>query len=191
MARATHQKARKDYPAHGIKKGEMYYKWSFRFGGTYYSKTRPRPSQLTQSEFLSQLYSFQEEFEDFSDRDENLVDFMREKASDIRGLGEEQEGKRDNMPEGLQDSETGELLTQRAEGCERIADELETQADELESAINGIPVNWEELDELDEADDVREYEGVEYAEASWEADRAQLIEVKAEDAYATIDWDVE
>jgi len=47
MARATQQRARKDYPAQGIKKGDSYWKWSFRFGGTFKSLTKPQPSQLT------------------------------------------------------------------------------------------------------------------------------------------------
>ncbi len=56
MARAHFvKKARKDNPAAGIKAGDSYYWWKFRRGGKHYSKTAPRPSQLTQSEYLRRL----------------------------------------------------------------------------------------------------------------------------------------
>ena len=64
MPRVHHVKAAKDYPDHGIKKGEMYFHWKFRYGGKHRSKVRPRSSQLTQSDFLSQMYGIQEEIED-------------------------------------------------------------------------------------------------------------------------------
>jgi len=65
MARATFVKsARKDYPDHGIKKGESYWHWAFMQGGRggakRYSKTEPRPSQLTQSEFWGNVLGLQE-----------------------------------------------------------------------------------------------------------------------------------
>lgn len=60
------KKAAKDNPA--VKKGEPYWWWKFMVGGRggpkHYSATRPRPSQLTQSEFLSAIYSQQEDLED-------------------------------------------------------------------------------------------------------------------------------
>jgi len=56
--------ARKDYPECGIKKGDTYYWWKFRFGGKHESKTYPKQSQLTQSEFLSQVYALNERLED-------------------------------------------------------------------------------------------------------------------------------
>lgn len=60
MARAHFvKKARKDNPA--VKAGESYYWWKFRRGPKRYSKERPRPSQLTQSEFYGQVYGLQED----------------------------------------------------------------------------------------------------------------------------------
>lgn len=55
MPRVKSQKANKDYPDQGIAKGDTYYKWSFRYGGTHKSLTYPRPSQLTQSKLSDPL----------------------------------------------------------------------------------------------------------------------------------------
>ena len=56
------KKARKDNPA--VKAGEPYYWWKHAWSAKQYSKTRPRPSQLTQSEFMSEYLSMGEDFED-------------------------------------------------------------------------------------------------------------------------------
>jgi hypothetical protein len=127
MTRANFVKAaRKDYPNAGIKKGESYYWWSFRFGGKHMSKTPPKQSQLTQSEFLSTLYDIQERIGDLSaDSASDLQSAVEEIADELRTLGEECNDKRDNMPEGLQDGDVGQLLEARAEACEQAASDLE------------------------------------------------------------------
>ena len=134
------KKARKDNPV--AKKGESYYWWQFAFSSRSYSKTRPRPSQLTRSEFLGQMYGFQEDLEDLAaalddEPDEDALsefaDEVSSKADDVRTLGEEQTEKRDNMPEALQDSDTGELLQTRSEACDTIADELDSASGEITS----------------------------------------------------------
>jgi len=67
MARANFVKAAaKDYPEQGIKKGDSYYWWKFRHGGKRYSKTMPKQSQLTQSEFLSGVWSVEETLAELS-----------------------------------------------------------------------------------------------------------------------------
>ena len=66
MPRVLTQRANKDYPKEGIKKGDTYYKWSIRMGRgghTFISKTPPRPSQLTQSK-MSGAYAAVEAVED-------------------------------------------------------------------------------------------------------------------------------
>lgn len=133
-------KARKDNPA--VKKGESYYWWEFRYGGKRYSATHPRQSQLTQSEFLSQMYSFQEQLEDATS-----IEDIAGLPDEIRQLGEEQTEKKDNMPESLQYGPTGELLDERAEA-------METWASELEDIIN----------ESDDADDEEREELLERAQ---------------------------
>jgi len=125
MPRVTYvKKARKDNPI--CKAGESYYWWKFNFGPKGYSLTPPKASQLTRSEFLSQMYSFEEQIgalvvntaDDLRDAVENI-------AEEIRALGEEQTDKLCNMPEGLQEGPTGELLQIRYDECEAMADELE------------------------------------------------------------------
>lgn len=124
------KKARKNYPHDGIKKGESYYWWAFRYGGKHKSKTMPKQSQLTGSEFLSTVYSFQEELEEgtFEATAEGLEEAKDERdriVDELRSLADEQTEKRDNMPEGLQYSETGTLLEDRENYCNEFADELE------------------------------------------------------------------
>lgn len=116
------ESARKDYPEAGIKKGDTYYHWEFRFGGKRKSKTYPKPSQLTQSAFLQQLYSIQEIG---LPADESLKDIVEDIAGQLRDLGEEQQNSLDNMPEGLQQGSTGEMLQTRIDSCESVADEIE------------------------------------------------------------------
>jgi hypothetical protein len=131
MARATFVKsARKDYPDHGIKKGESYYWWKFRTGGRggpkRFSKTLPRASQLTQSDFYSQLYRIQEDIEDWTTNPpEDLAAEVSNVCDELRSLGQEQQDKYDNMPEGLQQGDTGQLLEGRNQACEDYASEIE------------------------------------------------------------------
>ena len=160
------KKARKDNPA--VKKGESYFWWKTRrtigksFVGTkHYSATRPRPSRLTSSDFLSQVYSLQERAQDAGadggtpvESMENLESLAGELADELESLGDEQDEKRDNMPDGLRDSPTGELLEERAEACRAMAEELrgidfsvsvdddeaiqKREAEDAESDINGV-----------------------------------------------------
>jgi len=59
------KRARKDYPEDDIKKGDSYWWWAFmvcgRGGPKHRSKKEPRPSQLTQSDFLSTVMSVEED----------------------------------------------------------------------------------------------------------------------------------
>lgn len=158
MPRVTHVKAaQKDYPEHGIKKGEPYYWWKFMVGGRggpkQFSKTPPRPSQLTQSEFLSQVYDLNDRLENLSASDhEELSGELQEIAEQFREIASECEEKLNNMPEGLQQGDSGQLLQQRADDCNSIADDLES-----------IDCDWDEEavlkevteEALREEDDVR------------------------------------
>lgn len=129
MARAKFvKKAAKDYPEHGIAKGESYYWWKFMVGGRggpkHYSKTPPKPSQLTQSEFLQGLRGIQEQVDALA-ADSELPDAVADIVQQLRDLGQEQEDKKDNLPDSLQNGPTGELLDSRKEACEQAADEFE------------------------------------------------------------------
>ena len=103
-----------------------YWKWAFRYGGTYYSKRQPRPSQLTQSEYLGAVYALQEEIEDAAPDDaDDLAHLQEDWASRANEIAEDTQEKLYNMPEGLQEGPTGELLAERVEAMEAWAAELE------------------------------------------------------------------
>lgn len=123
MARVTHVKrAQKDYPAHGIKKGEPYYWWKFRFGGKHFSKTYPKASQLTQSEFWGTVNELQErsqpEFDSIESERDDIV-------SALDDLYNELDEKFNNMPEGLQQGDTGQLLESRRDSVESAKNDIE------------------------------------------------------------------
>jgi flagellar biosynthesis chaperone FliJ len=133
------KKARKNNRDAGIKKGDSYYWWKFRFDGKHFSEKPPRPSQLTQSEYLSTVYSLQEQVEDMEVKDDNLQDVaeeLRNVAVNLRDLGSEQEEKISNMPDSLQSSATADLLQSRADACEEVAGELENAAEEIEGLVD-------------------------------------------------------
>jgi hypothetical protein len=149
MARVTFVKsARKDNPV--AKKGESYYWWKPMVGGRggakRYSKERPSRSQLTQSEFLSTLY----DIEDGSMSEAQSPEDFRGVAEALRELGQEQQDKYDNMPEGLQQGDTGQMLEERASGCDSWADEIDTAADELESELETLDAAWQAWSDYDE-----------------------------------------
>lgn len=128
----TVQKARKADPAHGIEVGDTYYWWKTRMtvGKSYVSrihksKKRPRPSQLTSSEFLSQAYAINERIEDFDDRN-GIADFIEEIKGEAENLRDEEQGKLDNLPEQLQEGPTGETLQERIGALDDFITELES-----------------------------------------------------------------
>lgn len=128
MPRVHTQKARKDYPQFNIRKGDIYYSWKFRNSGRCMSKTPPTPSQLTQSEYLQRLYELQDSASSqLSEAStvEDVQSVVESIASDIRDLAQEQEDKLSNMPDQLQYAPSGELLQERADTCNQVADDLE------------------------------------------------------------------
>lgn len=156
MARAHFvKKARRAYRAEGIKKGESYWWWKFKRGTKQRSKTQPRPSQLTQSEFWGAVYDLQERLDGLTESDgaESVRSEIECIIDEIRSLGSDQLDKQGNMPESLQQSETGELLENRATGCD-------DWADNVESAIGDIDGDCEnEAEALCNAVCAVEYEG--------------------------------
>lgn len=126
------KKARKKNPA--VKKGESYYWWQFRYGPKRYSKEKPRRSQLTQSDFLSQLYELEDEIAEAApESPEDLESLRDEWVQRIEDLRDECQEKLDNMPEQLQESDSGQLLQERIDALE-----------EWSNAIGGIDVDYDE-----------------------------------------------
>lgn len=134
MPKVHKRVARKDYPAFGIVKGQEHYHWVIKTGPRssreYRQLTPPRRSQLTSSEYFSRLWDLFDNFQG------NTPDDIKQLAEDLRELGQEQQEKFDNMPDGLQQGDVGQMLEERASNCESSADEIDNIAEELEQAQN-------------------------------------------------------
>lgn len=164
-----------------IAKGESYWWWAFKNGGKYLSKTQPKQSQLTQSNYLGQLYTIQEQMDEIECNDpadiEGLIDGFK---SDLENLRDETQGSLDNMPEGLQQGDTGQLLQERIDACENAISEFEN-----------IEFDYEEPDESDIIQELKdEYEGQkEETETGeeWEPASELIEERKQEKAQEWID----
>jgi uncharacterized protein YukE len=141
MAKQVQRKARKDYPEAGIQKGDDYFfaqiKTGPRSSRIIRSKTRIPQSKMTSSAFLSTLYGIEESFETIV-HDNTAPDALKDLAQQLRDLGEETQSSFDNMPDGLQQGDTGQMLEERISNCEQWADEIEQVADQLENTIAEI-----------------------------------------------------
>ncbi len=136
MTRAHYvRKARKAIPGAGIKPGDSYWWWKFKNSPRQVSKTQPKRSQLTRSEFLGSMYELEDQAAAIDPQQprEDIAAELREIANQVEELGQEQSDKRDNMPYQLQDADSGTLLQERADQCETIAQALNEAADELEN----------------------------------------------------------
>lgn len=147
MPRVHHRRARKDYPDQGIQKGDLYYYTKMKTGPrssrVLRSKTPFKRSQLTNSDYLGELYEIEDDLAALAS-----VDDANDIAERFRNLGQEQQDKLDNMPEGLQEGDTGQMIQERAEACENAADEIETLADSWDHDT----ARQEVIDEADEED---------------------------------------
>lgn len=142
------KKARKDNPV--CKAGESYYWWKFRYGGKRYSLTRPKASQLTQSEYFGRLHQLQEQIEETdTDGDWDATWSLVEEIKDqLQELADEQQEKADNLPENLRYAPTGELLDERQQACEGAVSEIES----IDEWDEDEPVESDFMEECDECE---------------------------------------
>jgi hypothetical protein len=144
VARVHHvKKARKDYKEHGIKKGQEYWWVGMKTGPRssikkYFTKP-PRASQLTQSSFYQALYSLQEDMADAQPVSvEDVEALVGEWTSSIDEIRDTCQESFDNMPEGLQQGDTGQLLQERIDAMESWSSDLQsvdcTKADDEEES---------------------------------------------------------
>jgi hypothetical protein len=157
MAKVEKRKARKDYPEHGIKAGEDYYYVQIKTGPRSSKVMRSlkpfKPSQLTVSSFKSAWLSVDEAFSDSPEEGEDI----RAAADAIRDAGQEARNAFDNMPEGLQQGDTGQMLEARADKADEVADALEELASE-----------WDDLEEPQEPTEAEPDQADEEAHDAWE-----------------------
>ncbi len=145
-----------------IAKGEPYYWWQFKNSPKQFSKTAPKNSQLTQSNFLSQLYAMEEEIEEFTcETREEFEEFRDDIKNRIEELRDECQNSLDNMPEGLQQGDTGQLLQERIDAMDSWASDIEgvecdVDEDDIKQEVldeNNIDENGYSLDEDDDDDE--------------------------------------
>ena len=144
-----------------IKTGETYYTWSINFGGTYIQKTPPTASQLTTSEFLKAAYDINDRLAAFSaDSPEDVESGIDEIKSEIENLRDETQEKFDNMPDGLREGDTGQLLEERVEACDECINELDQ-----------IDIDFEPYEKDEEGDEDEEEEAANEHESDWISDK--------------------
>lgn len=131
MARPHYvKKARKDNPV--AKKGKSYWWWQFAYSPKTYSKTMPRPSQLTRSAFKSEMYSIQEDMAMMSEPADELEDFLN-RIDELRDMTQD---SLDNMPDQLQEADTGIMLQERIDAMEEWRQELEGLDLDIEDGLS-------------------------------------------------------
>lgn len=112
-----------------VKKGQKYYTWTMYGCRPSIQLTAPTRQQLTGSDFLCQVYDLEDRLTSLRDGGyedvEDLQDAVDEIVSEIRSLADEQDEKRNNMPEQLQDSGSGETLQNRYDSLNEWADNIE------------------------------------------------------------------
>lgn len=118
--------AAKDYPSVGVKKGESYYWWKpFRMGKQI-RKERPRASEVASSDYARQVLAAVEELEAWEKRRDPWTESDRDDlVSHLEEVRDEEQNKFDNMPEGLQQGDTGMMLEQRVSDLDEWIDVLQ------------------------------------------------------------------
>ena len=142
-----------------IHKGESYWTWAFMTGPQMYSKTRPRQSQLTQSEFMSTYYGIMEQIEDWEpeDHDESTLEsFVEDIKSQIEELRDETQDRLDSMPYQLQESDSGQLLQERIDECDRLISDFEC----IDTSLNCDEDDLEDEKQQEWEDKVQEIKDV-------------------------------
>lgn len=146
MPRITHvKKAQKDQGncrrcGKPIKTGDSYKWFANLIGRTSIRKNfciacTPRPSDLTTSDKLAQLYSVQETLEEaiaVVGCAEMLADALREAEGEAREVSEAYRESISNMPENLQQSSQCDEMNEKADNIDSWADDLSSAADEIE-----------------------------------------------------------
>jgi multidrug efflux pump subunit AcrA (membrane-fusion protein) len=146
MPRVTSRVARKADPAYGIKVGDRYYMWKFRYGGKHKSLKPPKQSQLTQREDYGALRRAQEVIDDqdwSADRRESLADAMTDVIAELEAARDAAQGKYDNLPENWQQGEKGQTLETFVSECEDTIAEIDTIKEQLADS----DTDFEDVDE--------------------------------------------
>lgn len=115
--------AAKDYPNFDIAKGDLHWTWSLRNSGTHRSKTRPKNSELTESEFWKTIYSFQEQYAESFCAPDKIEDEISTIITELEDLKSSAEDARDNAPENFR---------------EKVEEKYQGRIDALETCIAAL-----------------------------------------------------
>lgn len=147
MPRVKQVVAAKDYPKFGIVKGQKHYHWKRKTGPRSSQEYRqvepPRIEQLTSSSYKIAIHHLEKAREQITSYEE--LDSFKDSVEE---LAAEQREKFDNMPEGLQQGDTGQTLEQQADTLDSAAEEIDTLRDEWETAYGEWQTAKEEYDSL-------------------------------------------
>jgi hypothetical protein len=136
MTKVYEHKARKDYPQFGIAKGDTYYEWCFYRQKPTKSKTRPTRIQLTQNETEIAVWSEYDHLDEatfMGDDRSAVVSLIDDMVGNLETAADEVRQKFENMPEGLQQGDTGQRLERMADAIDEAVSELQSLSSDCEN----------------------------------------------------------
>ncbi len=136
-----------------------------------------KASELTQSEFLSQVYAIDETIAEWT-TDTCFESAIEEVVGELEILRDECDDKLNNMPDQLQYAPTGQLLQERQDSCDEMIDEL--QGVELEVDEEEITTDCKEGFEKEEDESEEDYK------TRLQEETQQAIEDKKEEILAEL-----
>lgn len=193
----TVEKARKDQGKCSkcgdlILAGHKYKWWAFMVGGRGGPKIKrcgkpecaPKPQDLTQSEYTRQTLDFDEQIGQLTlsertiDAAESLKSDLENLAGEIEGLSDEQDEKFNNMPEGLQQGDSGQQLEARRDACTTSKESVEEAVSAIDTALGELWAWDEDEDRRAAAEDVSldVPEDVTVDDGWWEDHKDELLE---------------
>lgn len=123
------KKAAKDYPEHGIKRGDVYYEWCFYRQKPNKSKTYPRESELVSDEDFASALAV---FEQFDPNAEVTYDNLQEMISTLTEARDNMESRYDDLNDGLRAGSVGTTLEERKDQISSTIDTLENIISDLD-----------------------------------------------------------
>jgi hypothetical protein len=143
-----------------IKKGDPYKWWKFRFGGKRIrcANCVVRGSELTQSkrgEILAQEEALEDAVSDFRSNEDfdAFESAIEDIINELDNLADDARSSFENMPEGLQQGDTGQMLEQRADSIDEFKDELESAKDNARSTWDSFESDDDEEEDKTSKDD--------------------------------------
>ena len=136
------KKSRKEYKCskcgNVIPVGSTYYKGEINFGPTIVrcSNCKLESWEVTTSDYQLAageiVYRWKENYGEAEDAVDNII-------SDLQNLADDLEGRLDNMPEGLQEGDIGQLLQERIDTLESVISDLECiDIDSMKDDISSV-----------------------------------------------------